>query len=499
MDACCDRGWPVERWSWWVVAPAVVMVGLLLASAARYGFHRDELYFIESAKHLAWGYVDNPPLTPLLGRLSRGIFGDSLFGLRVVPAVEAGLVVVAVAALAREFGARAAAQVLAAILTATASFVLAIGHLLTTPTLDVLVTVLMVWCLVRMVRTGDQRWWLLVGIAVGIGLENKFTIAVSVVALATGAVVTRSWRPFVSVWTLAGAAVAVALWAPNLWWQAHHGWTLLSFSRAIARDQGADNRAQLIPFQLLVLGPPVAPVLVAGIRGLWRRPAWRSLRFLPVGYAILLVLLIVSGGKGYYAAGLVLPFAASGAITTVEWMDRRRRARRHLLLTTAVVVNAAVGAIITLPVLPQRLVGGAIAGVNHDAAETIGWPAFADQVATAVATVPAADRSTVVILTANYGEAGAIDRYGPSRGIGPAYSGHNSYTTFRVPSDTRGPVVAIGFDDLADDAALGDCTTIATIRTPAGIGNDENGTRIWRCTGPTQPWSKLWPSLAHEG
>lgn len=225
----------------------MVMVGLLLALAARYGFHRDELYFIESAKHLAWGYVDNPPLTPLLGRLSRAIFGDSVFGLRVVPAVEAGLVVVAVAALTREFGARAAAQVLAAILTATASFVLAIGHLLTTPTLDVLVTVLVVWCLVRMVRTGDQRWWLLVGIGVGIGLENKFTIVVVVVSLAAGAVVTRSWRPLVSVWTLAGAAVAVALWAPNLWWQAHHGWTLLSFSRVIARDQGADNRAQLVP------------------------------------------------------------------------------------------------------------------------------------------------------------------------------------------------------------------------------------------------------------
>jgi hypothetical protein len=289
------------------------------------------------------------------------------------------------------------------------------------------------------------------------------------------------------------------VWAPNLWWQAHHGWTLVSFSRAIARDQGADNRAQLVPFQLLVLGPPVAPVLVAGIWGLCRRPAWRPLRFVPVGYAILLVLLGVSGGKGYYAAGLVLPFAASGAIATVEWMDRRRRALRHVLVAAVVVVNATVGAIITLPVLPQRLVGGAITDLNHDAAETIGWPAFADQVATAMTTLPAADRSTVVILTANYGEAGAIDRYGPARGIGPAYSGHNSYTTFRVPPDTHGPVVAIGFDDLTHDAALGECTTIATIHTPDGIDNDENSTRVLRCTGPTQPWSTLWPTLAHEG
>ena len=494
-----DRGWPVEPWSWWILAPAVLVVGVLLALASRYGFHRDELYFIESSKHAAWGYVDNPPLTPMLGRLSRAIFGDSLFGLRVVPAIEAGLIVVAMAGLTRELGGRGSVQLLAAVLAATASFVLAIGHLLTTPTLDVLLTVSVVWVLVRLVRTDNQRWWIVVGIGVGIALENKFTIALVIVALSAGAVVTRSWRANVSMWTLAGAGVAVALWAPNLWWQAHHGWTLITFSRAVERDQGADNRVQLLPFQFLVLGPLIAPLFVAGIVGFWRRPAWRRLRFLPVGYAILLVLLAVAGGKGYYAAGLALPFAASGSIVTAE---RAARAQRSLLwspIAVAVAVNTAIGAVITLPILPQRLVSGPVAALNHDAAETIGWPSFADQVATAIKSLSAGDRSTAVILTANYGEAGAIDRYGLTRGIGPAYSGHNSYASFRIPPDARGPVIAIGFDDLTRDPALRDCTIIATIRTPDGIDNDENGARIWRCSGPTQTWTALWPTLTHEG
>jgi 4-amino-4-deoxy-L-arabinose transferase-like glycosyltransferase len=388
---------------------------------------------------------------------------------------------------------------LAAVLAATASFVLAVGHLLTTPTLDVLITVLVVMLLVRIVRTGEHRWWLLIGLATGVGLENKSTIAPVLLALAVGAVCTRSWRAMTSRWTVAAGAIAVVLWLPNLWWQARHGWTLVSFSRAIARYPGGENRAQLVPFQLLVLGPPLAPVLIAGIVSVWRRPAWRRLRFLPIGYVALLVVLAVSGGKGYYAAGLVLPFAATGSIMTVEWMGLRRRALRRVLVVTAIVANTAVGAVVTLPLLPQRLVGGAIVDLNHDAAETIGWPAFVDQVAVAVSALPPSERSTAVILTVNYGEAGAIDRFGPARGIGPAYSGHNSYTTFRTPPDTQGPVVAIGFDDLSNDPVLGRCAIIATIATPDEIDNDENGARIWRCNAPSQGWASVWGSLAHEG
>lgn len=495
--------WPVRPLTGLVAVPALAVVGLLLVFASRYGFHRDELYFIQSMHHPAWGYIDNPSLTPAVGWLSQRLFGDSVFGLRVLPAVEVGLVVLVVAALTRELGGELAAQLVAAVVTATSGFVLAIGHLLTTPTLDLLVSCGISLLLVHIVRIGEQRWWIAVGLLVGVGLENKYTLALFLLSLVVGAAVTRTWRGLLSRWTAVGVGVAVLLWLPQLAWQASHGWPQVEFARAVARDQMAENRASLLPFQLVIIGPPMAAFFLAAVWALSRNPRWAPIRFFAAGYAVLLVLLLVTGGKGYYAAGMFGVLIAVGSIATWDWTGRGKGRGRTVWLGAAIGVNLLLGAVITLPVLPPSMVNGPIGALNPDALETIGWPSFVDQIATIALAQPPAQRHTMVIFTADYGEAGAIDRYGPARGIGPAYSGHNSYADFRIPHASDGPVLVIGYDH-PDDArdsgvAFHDCTLATTIHTMHGIDNQVNGDRVWICAGPNASWAVLWPSLRHLG
>ena len=492
--ASTDSAWRITPLSPWVAAPSVAVLIGLLAVANRYGFHRDELYFIESMEHPAWGYVDNPPLTPAIGWISRQVFGDTLFGLRVLPAVQVAVVVLVVALLARELGGGRRAQVLAAVVTATASFFLAIGHLLTTPTFDVLATCVILLGLCRIVRTGDQRWWIGIGVAIGVGLQNKFTLLLVLASLAAAALLTGTWRRLVSWWTLAGAAVALVIWLPQLLWQFDHDWPQLDFARALAEQEGGENRATLVLFQLLILGPPLVPIVIAGIWSLWRRPSWRPVRFVAVGYVVLLGVLLATGGKGYYAAGLFGALIAAGSIATVDWVDRGSVPVRASVVGAGLVVNAVVGVVVTMPILPERFVDGPIGAVNEDTKETIGWPAFVEQVAAVADRESMGDRSPVVIVTTDYGTAGAIDRFGAEHGLGPAHSPHNSYADFRQPPAQDAPVLVIG-EAGANPAWFEECERLATIATPGGIDNEIDGMAIRLCAAPAEPWSELWPKM----
>ena len=225
-----------SRAAWSLVLPvAAAELLLLVATANRYGYHRDELYFRVAARHPAWGYDDQPALTPLLGRLPESMFGDSPRGLRVVSAVAIAVVVVLVALIARELGAGRAGQAVAALATAASGAAMAVGHLLSTTTFDVLVWVLVVFLTVRILGGGDERQWLLVGLVAGVGLENKQLVLLLLAALACGCAIAPRWELARSRWLWAGAALAFALWLPNLAWQASHGWPQLELAGKIGR------------------------------------------------------------------------------------------------------------------------------------------------------------------------------------------------------------------------------------------------------------------------
>jgi 4-amino-4-deoxy-L-arabinose transferase-like glycosyltransferase len=474
------------------VAAAELLLQVVFANG--YGYHRDELYFRTAARHPAFGYDDQPPLTPLLGWVSETIFGESPRGLRVVSAVAVGLVVVLVALLARELGARAQGQLVAAACTAVSGFVLVVGHLLSTTTFDLLAWTATVLVVARILAGGDKRLWLAVGVVMGVALQNKQLPLLLVLALVLGLALDRRLLAVLrSPWLWVGAALAAAIWLPNLLWQATNGWPQLELAADVREDEAGESRATLLPLQLLLIGPPLVPVLAAGLWALLRDPALRPWRALGLAYPSLLVVLLVLGAKPYYAAPLLLCLLAPGALVAERWLHSTAR---HILLGTAIVLTAAVAVPLALPVVPANsLHSTPIADVNEDAIETIGWPELVRSVARVYERLPASQRASAVIFTGNYGEAGAIERFGPAYGLPPAFSGHNAYARFGIPPGSAGPVIVLGLYD--PQAEFTDCRPATTIDNGVELDNEEQGGAVFICERPRRPWRQAWAALSH--
>src|SRR5215207_6382670 len=262
------------------IAAAVVL--LLVSFASGYGYHRDELYFLAAGKHLAWGYADQGPLTPLIARAMSEIAPDSLTVLRLPSALSAGLVVLITGLLAREFGGGPRAQAIAAASAAVGVIVLFTGHLLSTSTFDLLAWTVINWLVIRAVRTGDDRLWVLAGAVLGVALLNKPLPAFLAAGLLVGVAIAGPRRLLRSPWVWGGAALALALWAPWLVWQADRGWPQLEVAENITAGGSTSSQPRwaLLPFQFLLVSPLLAPVWLAGLYALLRDHRFRPYRFL---------------------------------------------------------------------------------------------------------------------------------------------------------------------------------------------------------------------------
>jgi 4-amino-4-deoxy-L-arabinose transferase-like glycosyltransferase len=387
------------------------------------------------------------------------------------------------------------AQVVAACCAAASGLVMVLGHMVNTATFDLLAWLLIGWLVLRLLRTGDGRWYLAIGAVVGIGLLNKRLVALLVLALLLALLAVGPRRVLRTWWLPAGAAVAVAIAMPNLWWEAAHGWPQFTVAAGISERHGGENRALFVPLQVVQLSPLFVPIWVAGLVWLWRDPAVRWARSFAVAYPVLFVVVLLLGGPSYYVLPLLVLVMAAGAVPTERWSRTGRRGR---VLAVAIVAAAAVNVVIALPVLPPRALGP-VNAMNEAQGEQIGWPGMVSTVAEAWWQIPAGERARAVILAHNYGEAAAIARYGPEHGLPAPYSGHMSYGDWGPPPDAAdGPVLLVlpGFVQWAlRDFA--DCRQVATVDNGYGLDN-ELGTNVVRlCSGDHPPWSELWPSLRH--
>src|SRR5271167_1022334 len=277
---------PLTGWVWII---ALAQVAVLLATSTRYGYHRDEMYFIVAGGHPAFGYPDQPPLVPLLCWAMNAIAPGSLLLLRT-PSTLAGAATALVAALiAREVGGEGRAQVVAAACTACSAIVLATSHFVTTTTFDLLSTTLLGWLAIRAIVRGSGASILLAGVVVGVGMEAKPQVGLVAAVMVAALIVVGPRSQLRSWWAAGGALVAVVLAAPYLIWQQQHGWPQLTVARHIAGSEEG-GRAGFLPFQLVMVSPVLAPVWVAGLLAPFRRPAWRRLRFVTATYATLAVL-----------------------------------------------------------------------------------------------------------------------------------------------------------------------------------------------------------------
>jgi len=484
-----------SAFAWRAVVPvALAQLIVLVAFGNRYGYHRDELYFRVAARHPAVAYDDQGALTPLLGGLSQALFGESPRGLRVLSAVLASLIVIVVARGARELGARTVGQLVAAVAAATSGYLLAVGHLLTTSTLDALVWTTTLLLVARILADRDDRLWLAVGAVIAVGLENKALPLLLALAIVIGLAIDRRLIEVArSPWLWAGAAIAAVGWLPYVLWQARHGWPQLELARDIRHDEGAESRATLIPLQLLLLGPVLAPIVVVGLSGLLRDPALRPWRSLGFAYIALLGILFATAGKPYYAAPLLLFLLAPGSTILERWL---RTTSRRIAVGTALVVSAVISALVVLPILPANRIGGTpVAVLNEDAIETIGWPELVATVADVYRSLPETQRRSAVVFAGNYGEAGAIDRYGPDLGLPRAYSAHNAFARFGTPPGADGPILVLGYSNPSRD--FSGCRRAATIDNRADVDNEEQGGSVFVCTKPRLPWAALWTQIRH--
>lgn len=485
----------------WVVVIVLIGVALEMAVSARYGYHRDELYFLVAGEHPALGYVDQPPMAPMAARFSSILFDNSLVGIRVIPALLLGWLAFTSASIARLLGGGVHARRIAALATVACGEYLATAHLLTTTVFDFAAWAAVLWSCVHILESGRSRWLLVAGVFAGVGMDAKWNIGFLVLALAVGFVVTPAARRLTTARTAVGAmAIVVALGWPDVLWQMLHGWPNLSVFHALQRD-ASHNRVVYWPAQILYTGLAATPLWVAGVVALWRRNApdrrWRSLA---VACVVVLVLQFILGGKPYYVGGLFVLLFAAGAVTLERrWIDRRPR--RSLSPTTTMVALTLSGVLsvpLAIPVLPARSLHTlALQKINYDLAETIAWTREVGRIASVLHALPRSQQRHTVIVTGNYGEAGALDRYGAHFNIPPGrtFSGANSFWLWGPPPPSATTVVAVNLDPHLLHRLFSRVRLALIYTNGLGVSNDEQGVEVMVASGMRVPWSRSWPLL----
>ncbi len=473
-----------------------------------YGFHQDELVTLDAAAHhLAWGYVAWPPFTPFLARLSLTLFGPSLIGLRSFAVLAEGIVMLLAGLMIRDLGGSRWAQILGTVAVATSPISIVQGGLFQYETFDYLFWVLLAFTVMRLLKTENPRGWLGIGAAIGLGMMNKYTIALSVAGVIVGVLATRNRRWLTSPWLWGGAGLALVIWLPNLLWQIQNHWISLYFLASIhTRDIQAGLTSNFLIDQILFNFNPVMLFLViAGLYYFFFSPAGQRYRMMGWMYVVPFILLIFIQGKGYYLAATYPMLAAGGAV----WWEHRltrmanQRGTRAWRWTTwsVLCVFAALLIATELPVAP---LGSAwwevVSNSNGELKSEVGWPELVQQVAKAYNALPESERAKAAILAASSGEIGSIDLYGPAYGLPRAISGFDSYWQYGYGNPPPQTLIVVGFsNDLL--AQFQDCTFIAAITTPFNIQNDEtiDHRAIYVCHNLLQPWPEFWQHFQYFG
>lgn len=469
-----------------VVWAVVALVTVLALLSPLYGYHRDELYF--RMLPLAWGYTDQPPLTPLLAHAAVAVFGDSVVSLRMVSLVLAATSLPLLALITREVGGGRTAQALTVWGMAGASLTLLFGHVLLTASLDLVVWPAALLFAIRAVRRDDGRWWVAVGAVVGASTFNKLLIVVLMIAIALGLAVFGPRRCFASGWLWLGVAVAGVLAIPAVAYQIAHGWPQLAMGAALGENNAEEVRTMMWPFLALLVGPVLAVFWVVALIALFRRRQWRDLRFLVAVFAVVVGFVFAAGTQFYYTAGVLAVLVAIGAVPVAEWA--RTRGRR-IALAVLLAVNALGCAVASLPILPVQVFGASgLAVVNSAAADQVGWERYTEQIREAAASVGAE-----AIIASNYGEAGALDRFG-SGGV-PVFSGHNALADLGRPAADVETVLVVGGQATRARDLFAECSVVGELDNDVGVDNEEQGMPLLACTGPLEDWPALWERLRH--
>ena len=471
---------------------AAVVIALHLATAGTLGFHTDELYYLDSGRHPALGYVDFPPLVPLLARLDTALLGVTPWALRVLPALLSGVLVVLFGAYARRLGASLPLQVLALLLGVTAPYLLAANSVFQTVTFDQVTWMVALYWFLCVVLDGRPWHWIALGATLGVGLEVKYTIAGLVAGIAVAVLTSAHLRAQLRTaapWL--AAATTLLVWAPNLAWQVANGFPSLAY---VTNHGGDITAGGGVVSYLAVLGIELAlllPLWVAGLVSLLRSP---RLRPIAIGGAVPLVLFLFAG-KGYYAAGTI-PIVMVQGLLAISRLDRRRL---RLGLQAAVVVASLLDFVLllqlTLPITPpSRLHATGLDAKSEVFADSVGWDDVAGQVTAIYEGLPEQQRSDTVIVSRYYGVPGAVQVYGEAARLPAVVSPQLSDWYWLPPHVTATSALMIDYRPSEVGWMCSSATLVAHLTVPYQVQGLEQGAPVTLCQ-LSAPLPTVWGRL----
>ncbi|HEY1681795.1 MAG TPA: glycosyltransferase family 39 protein [Candidatus Tumulicola sp.] len=477
-----------------------------LAANPHYGFFRDELYFIICGRHPQWGYVDQPPVIPLLAAGSQ-IFGHSLVALRAVSALFAAASVFVTCRLVQELEGGTFAQVLGAVCVALAPILANFGMMVAPDSVGLWAWPLVVLYVARLARGADPRWWLAAGVVSGIALESKYSAAFFLLAAFAGVALTPARTILKTSWFAWGVLIAAAIALPNVLWQAHYGFPMIELL-----DNGQHGKNVVLdPLsfglqQLEITNPVLALVWICGLIWTFFTPV---ARWIGITFVALFALMIALHAKSYYMCDAYPALFAAGAVA-FERATRRARFIRPAVLALAALAGFALIPLV-LPVLPVKQFSVYQAGLSkvlplsslatehhrqsvlpQTYADMHGWPALAQTVAEVYASLPLAERTRTVIVAQNYGEAAAIQFFtAPEL---PVISGHNQYFLWGTRGYSGNVLIDVNGDCGRDRHLFRSAQKAATFTAPY-VMPYEDDMPIMLCRGIKQPLAAIWPSI----
>jgi 4-amino-4-deoxy-L-arabinose transferase-like glycosyltransferase len=483
------------------IALATIIVHILVGH--RYGFHRDELATLDDARHLAWGYVAYPPVTPFFGRISLILFGPTLPGFRFFAAVAQAVALVLTGLMARKLGGGRGAQLVATF--AAVPFCLGGGALMQYVSFDYLCWVLAAYCMVSLLQSEDPHWWLGVGAAIGFGMLSKYTMGVFAVGIVAGVLFTDARRYLRSKWLWLGVVLSLLIFLPNFLWQAQNHFISIDFLKHIhARDVRLGRTSDFLPGQLKMT-MFAFPLCLAGLYYSFFTTAGKRIRAVGWMFLVPLLLFVVLKGRVYYFAAAYPMTYAAGGVWGERWLAPMSQVWK-LTLRAAVALALAVDILIvgalTLPLAPIPSKWWTIASkVQPDFVEEIGWPELVQTVANLRDSLSPEERANLGILAGNYGEAGAINLYGPQYSLPPAISGVNSFWARGYGNPPPETLIVLGHSSEFLRENFTSCRVAAHSTNHLNVANEEtlDHPDIYVCTGLKKPWPEFWATYRHFG
>lgn len=498
--------------NWIVVGLAALKLGLHLATASNYGLFVDELYFLETGRNLAWGYVDMPPLTALQGWLAGTLFGQSVWGIHLLPALLGAGLVGLTGWMVAELGGKAFAQALAGISVLIAGGFLAANSYLSMNSVEPLVWLGCMLVLVKMARTGNPRLWLAFGGLAGAGLMNKHTMLVFGLAVVLGMLLTPARRWLWSPWFAAGGGLALLIFLPNLVWNIQQGFPMYEL-QVNARASGRNVDLSLLQFLsdlVIFLQPLTLPVWLGGLAWFLFHPRGRGYAFAGWAFLISLAILLAVDGRTYYLLPAFPALLAGGAVGLEGWLASSRLGWLRVGLVGLLGLGGAATAPLFAPVLPPEvyITYSQALGIRQPRLETyresllpqlfadrFGWPEMAETVAGVYQSLSPEDQARAVVLTGNYGQAGAIDLYGPALGLPGAISGHQNYSLWGTRGYSGEVVIAIGVRPELLRRFYAQVEYVDETYHPYAMPYEN--TPIYVCREPKQPLDEVWGEFKH--